>query len=638
MSPKFRAAALLAILALGVTSPAATQASRLTENGVPRYSIEDFMATTVFWGTSFSPDGRRVLVSSNQSGVYNAYAISLDGSDPEPLSRSTDNSVFSVSYFPRDDRILYTSDRGGNELDHLYVRASDGRITDLTPGDSLKAQFIGWAADDRSFYLSTNERDSRFFDVYEMTVDGYRRSLVFQNDSGFDLTLVSPNRRYLALQKVHTTRDSDVMLYDRRTSRYQNLTDREGVVQNQPAEFTPDGRGLLVITDEGTEFAYLTRIDLATGRRQVVFRPDWDVTFANLSRGRRYVIAGVNADARTELRLFDAKTLKPVILPQLPVGDLSSVAFAPGDARFAFYVSDGRTPKDLFVVDLPGGRPRRLTHSLSPKIDPAHLVNPEVVRFKSYDSLLVPGLLYRPHGASAEAKVPALVRVHGGPGDQARVGYRALTQFLVNHGYAVFDINNRGSSGYGKTFFAMDDRRHGEADLGDVVASKEMLIGSGYVDPSRIGIMGGSYGGFMVLAALAFHPDSFAAGVDIFGVANWVRTLESVPPYWESFRKALYAELGDPKVDRERLERISPLRHASKIRNPLIVLQGANDPRVLRVESDEIVAAVKKNGVPTEYIVFPDEGHGFEKKENEIRGYRAVLEFLDRYLKGRPTS
>ncbi|HEY3012767.1 MAG TPA: alpha/beta fold hydrolase [Gemmatimonadales bacterium] len=281
---------------------------------------------------------------------------------------------------------------------------------------------------------------------------------------------------------------------------------------------------------------------------------------------------------------------------------------------------------------------RRLTHSLNPKIDPADLVEPEVVRFKSYDSLSVPGLQYRPHGASATAKVPALVMVHGGPGDQARAGYRALTQFLVNHGYAVFDINNRGSSGYGKTFFALDDRKHGEADLGDVVASKGMLIRTGFVDPDRIGIIGGSYGGFMVLAALAFRPDTFAVGVDLFGVANWLRTLESIPPYWESFRKALYVEMGDPKVDRERLKRISPLRHASNIRNPLIVLQGANDPRVLKVESDEIVAAVKKNGMPTEYIVFPDEGHGFIKKDNEIRGYQAVLEFLDRYLKGRPTS
>jgi dipeptidyl aminopeptidase/acylaminoacyl peptidase len=261
-------------------------------------------------------------------------------------------------------------------------------------------------------------------------------------------------------------------------------------------------------------------------------------------------------------------------------------------------------------------------------------VDAEVVRFKSYDGVTVPGLLYRPHGATAGRRVPALVMVHGGPGGQARITYKGMLQYLVNHGYAVYDINNRGSSGYGKTFYAMDDRRHGEADLGDVVASKRMLAATGYVDPDRIGIIGGSYGGYMVLAALAFKPEEFSVGVDIFGVANWLRTLENIPPWWESFREALYTEMGDPKTDRERLTRISPLFHAANIRRPLIVLQGANDPRVLKVESDEIVAAVRKNGVPVEYVVFPDEGHGFLKKENELRGYRAILDFLDTHLKG----
>ena len=223
--------------------------------------------------------------------------------------------------------------------------------------------------------------------------------------------------------------------------------------------------------------------------------------------------------------------------------------------------------------------------------------------------------------------------VHGGPGGQAQVGYFALTQALVNHGYVVYDINNRGSSGYGKTFFAMDDKKHGEADLGDVVASKQLLIDTGYVEADRIGIIGGSYGGYMVLAALTLRPEAFSVGVDLFGISNWVRTLESVPPWWASFKDALYAEMGDPKTDGERLRRISPLFNASKIKVPLMVLQGANDPRVLQVESDEIVAAAKKNGVPVEYIVFADEGHGFVKKDNEIKGYTAILQFLDAHLR-----
>jgi len=277
----------------------------------------------------------------------------------------------------------------------------------------------------------------------------------------------------------------------------------------------------------------------------------------------------------------------------------------------------------------------RLTDTLSRDIDPADLVESEVVRFPSFDGLTIPNILWRPHQAKPDAKVPALVWVHGGPGGQTRKGYAAVIQFLVNHGYVVLGINNRGSSGYGKTFYAADDRKHGREPLWDCVEAKRYLASLPYVDPARVGIIGGSYGGYMVLAALAFRPAVFDVGVDIFGVANWLRTLQNIPPWWEAQRKALYDELGDPETDVELLRAASPVFHAARIRRPLLVLQGANDPRVVKAESDDIVAAVKKNGVPVEYIVFPDEGHGFTKKKNQIAGYGAVLRFLDQHLKAK---
>jgi dipeptidyl aminopeptidase/acylaminoacyl peptidase len=230
--------------------------------------------------------------------------------------------------------------------------------------------------------------------------------------------------------------------------------------------------------------------------------------------------------------------------------------------------------------------------------------------------------------------VPGLVWVHGGPGGQSRVGYSGFIQYLVNHGYAVYAINNRGSSGYGKTFYTMDDRKHGSADLDDCVASKAMLAGTGWVDGGRIGIVGGSYGGYMVLAALTFRPREFAVGVDMYGVSNWLRTLQSIPAWWGPARESLYKELGDPGKDADYLRRISPLFHADRIERPLIVLQGENDPRVLKSESDEIVEAVRKKGVPVEYHLFPNEGHGFTRKETQEKAYQTTLEFLDKYLKG----
>jgi dipeptidyl aminopeptidase/acylaminoacyl peptidase len=601
---------------------------------VPRYTIEDFMATVRIGGASFSPDGQKILFHSNQSGVFNLYEIPVEGGTPRQLTHSTDNAVFSIGYFPEDERLLYSSDAGGNELSHLFVREGDGSVRDLTPGEEVRASFNGWAHDGRSFFVSTNERDARFMDLYEYSVDGYTRTPVFQNDGGFFLGPVSRDKRYLALVKPRTTSDSDVYLYDRHTRESKNVTAHTGNVSNNPAGFTPDGRALLLTTDEGHEFAHLVRYDLATGQKTTVLKPEWDVWGASFSRNGRYLVVSINNDARTELRLFEAATMRPVALPPMGDANITGVLFSRDESRMAFYVNDSRTPSDLFIAPV-GGEPRRLTRSLNPRIDREHLVDAQVVRFNSYDGVEIPGILYRPHGASAANRAPALVMVHGGPGGQARVGYNALIQYLVNHGYVVYDINNRGSSGYGKTFYAMDDRQHGEADLDDVVASKQMLIDLGYVDPNRIGIIGGSYGGYMVAAALAFRPDVFDVGVNIYGVTNWLRTLQSIPPWWEAQREALYAELGDPEVDEERLRRISPLFHAHNIRRPMIVLQGANDPRVLQVESDEIVEAVRRNNVPVEYVVFPDEGHGFSKRENEIRGYKAILDFLEKHLKGK---
>jgi len=230
--------------------------------------------------------------------------------------------------------------------------------------------------------------------------------------------------------------------------------------------------------------------------------------------------------------------------------------------------------------------------------------------------------------------VPALVWVHGGPGGQSRAGYSAAIQHLVNHGYAVYAANNRGSSGYGKTFYHLDDRRHGEEDLRDIVAAGDWLREQDWVRDDAVGVIGGSYGGYITAAALTFHPEAFDVGINIFGVTNWVRTLESIPPWWASFREALYDEMGDPATDAERHRAISPLFHADNIVRPMLVIQGANDPRVLQVESDELVEAARANGATVEYVIFPDEGHGFLRRENRITASNAYVDFLDTYLSG----
>jgi dipeptidyl aminopeptidase/acylaminoacyl peptidase len=575
-------------------------------------------------------------VTSNETGVFNAYAIPTAGGAAQPLTNSTTDAVFAISYFPHDERILYSKDQGGNELAHLYLRNADGTTRDLTPGTKHQANFAGWAGDDKSFFVSSNERDPKYFDLYEVTIDGLKRAMVFRNDSGLDVGAISRDKRYLALTKPRTTNDQDIILYDTQSKTLKNITQHTGNVSNSPADFSLDNGKLLFVSDSGREFASLRAYDIASGQKSTVYEQRWDVAFAAYSKGGKYLVVGVNEDSKAATRLLDAKTLQPVTLPGLPDGLVRGVSISPNDSALTFYATDGSVPRELYVAAI-GQVPKRITDALAPGLKRDEMVVPQIVRFKSYDSLAIPGVLYTPHQAAPNAKAPALVLVHGGPGGQAQVGYSPLVQSLVNHGYVVFDINNRGSSGYGKTFYAMDDRKHGEADLGDVVASKRMLIETGYVDSAKIGIIGGSYGGYMTLAALTLQPDAFKVGVDLFGPANWIRTLQNIPPWWTSFKEALYAEMGDPNTDSVRLRRISPLFNADKIKVPLMVLQGKNDPRVLQRESDEIVAAVKKRGVPVEYVVFPDEGHGFVKKDNEITGYTKVIQFLDTYLKGTST-
>jgi dipeptidyl aminopeptidase/acylaminoacyl peptidase len=635
--------ALAATVLAGCGSSPATKPEAAAAQPAQQYDARAFFTTTTFGlagGHAWSPDDRQLLVQSDETGIFNVYALDLASGQRQALTTSAKDSTYAVSWFPDDGRVLFTADQGGNELDHLYVRELSGETRDLTPGEKTKATFAGWSADRQSFFVLTNERDPEAFDLYRYSARDYARTMVFRNDDALEIEAVSRDGRYVVMTKARTSADSDLYLLDTRPAgaKPQLITPHTGNISHGAYGFTHDSKQLVYSTDEHGEFTQAWTYDVADGRKAPLIAASWDVSFVSFSESGRYRISGTNDDARTVVRILDRDTGKEITLPGLPPGDLSQVQFSRDEKRVALRVSSDTSPADVYVVDLATGQSSRLTHALNPAIRESDLVATEVVRYKSFDGLEIPSILYRPKGASATNRVPALVWVHGGPGGQSRTGYSAAIQHLVNHGYAVLAANNRGSSGYGKTFFHMDDKRHGEVDLDDIVYARKYLASLDWVDGERIGIIGGSYGGYMVGAALAFRPDEFDVGINIFGVMNWVRTLESIPPWWASFRESLYDEMGDPATDAERHRRISPLFHAANIRKPLLVVQGANDPRVLQVESDEIVAAVRANGVPVEYVLFPDEGHGFTKRENRIRASDAYVKFLDQYLKGAPAA
>ena len=608
-----------------------------------QYTIEQFMDTEQIFGSSFSPDESKILFTCKKTGIYNSYTIPVSGGEIEQMTSSEADYAIAMSYFPDDERFLFRSDKGGNEITHIYLRDTDGSVTDLTPDSTAKAQFYGWAQDDKSLFLTSNKRDPRFFDLYEMSIgtteetsEGniFTSKLVFENNE-FALGGISSNKRYLALVKPITTNNNEMYLYDLESGESVHLSEHEGLATFSPQYFSSDDSKLFYTTNMDDEFSYLVGYDIQSGEWEVVEKTDWDIVFAGRSKNEKYRYVGINADAKTEIRIYNNETSAQIQLPRMPSGEITSINISPQENLMAFYVNSSVSPSNLFVYDFSKEEYIKLSNTLSPNIDSKDLVQGEVIRFASFDGLEIPALLYKPKDIKEGELRPAILDIHGGPGGQRRLNYQHRVQYLVNHGYVVLSVNNRGSSGYGKSFNAADDKKHGDVDLKDCVWSKKYLEATGYVDSEKIGIMGGSYGGYMVMAALTFTPEEFAVGVNYFGVTNWLRTLKSIPPWWESFKEALYSELGNPYEDSVALYNKSPLFHGDKITKPLIVLQGANDPRVLQIESDEIVEAARNNNVPVEYVIFDDEGHGFLKKENQITASKSVLSFLDKYLWGK---
>ena len=582
--------------------------------------------TPAISGLSISPDGSKALVSIDADGVPNAWALPLAGGAPVQLTREK-RPVWVVGYFPKDERFVYRSGPVGDE-DHLFVRERDGKAVELTPG--RRSRFLGWSGDDRSMRIEVLNAGTQARDLLRVAVDGYAQTRIDRSNSTVSrLARVSPDERYLAYAESYGDLVRNVRVRDQQTGKDRILEAGEGFNVKLAVDFTRDGKGLLVLSDEDAEFRSLIRLDLATGDRRTLVKKDWDLLDARESPdGRRLaVIAG--GDSRSTLELYDAATLKPLPLPEVPgLSEVSAVAFSPDGGTLVFTASGGALPPGVWAVDLgKPGAPRRLFGG-----EAGDWVAGEVRRFKSSDGFDIPGILYKPRQAAAGRKAAAVIWLHDGPSGQSRLGFDPLIQALVQRGYGVYAINHRGSTGYGKKFQALDDRRHGEGDLRDCVEAKAMLAAMGWVDPGRIAIGGVGFGGFLALDALAFQPQEFAAGVDLFGVADWRRVLDEDLPHTSTERTVLAEEMGYV-VDLQARERMTPRDKAGDIVRPLILVQGGKDTLAIPADAEAIAARMKAAKRPVELLALPEEGHGLALRESREKVYKAVGDFLDRALK-----
>jgi dipeptidyl aminopeptidase/acylaminoacyl peptidase len=583
----------------------------------------------------YSPDGTRLLFLSNITGVPQVWSQDLDGGWPRQLTY--DSERVSVVFQSGDGRIIFAMDDGGNEHDALFLMSPDGAtVTPLTSDPSSIHRPGPWSPDGRRVVYAVNDRDRRYFDLYLLDFTGGDTPeplLIHRSDHTNVPGCWTPDGRGIVIRRWDTPSNHDLLLLDLETGDLVHLTPHEGNVRYLDAGFSPDRRSLYVTTDNDRDFLTPARLDVETRSLDLLDETPWDAECLSLSpEGTRLAYAH-NVDGYSRLRVWDLIEGRHLPDPELEAGVIQAglaggaLSWSPDGERIAFTYHSPTRHMDVWTYAPRSGDLRRVTFSPDGAIPRDSYAVPETIRYESFDGLQIPALYYRPRGVAD--KLPVVVRVHGGPEGQSRPIFDAMTQYFVNRGYAVLLPNVRGSTGYGTVYSHLDDVRRRMDSVRDLAACVDWLIAHGDADPARIAVMGGSYGGFMTLAAVTNYPELWAAGVDIVGIANWRTFLENTGPFRRKHREAEYGNLEE---DGEFLDEISPIHKADAIRAPMIILHGANDPRVPVGESEQIVSILREREVPVVYHRYPDEGHGLVKLHNKVHGYTAIGEFLDTHV------
>ncbi len=605
-------------------------ANALTPN-TRRYTFEQFTAIRRYQPTlSFSSNGSEIAYVTNTSGQYNLWRQSSTGGYPHQLTTFDDQSVRRVAWSPDGQTILFTADRDGDEFHQLYRIPARGGwpepLTDAPQAQHYLSSVDAWSPDGRAVAYAGNDREPSDQDILVRDLDLPEPSRPLSGGGYYFADAWSPDGTHLTATDVTSTTNTEVHLIDLASGETRHLTPHEGEVMYLPGTWTTDGSGFYLLTDEGREFIGLAFFSIASGTHQWLETPHWDVEGVAASADGQYLAWTVNEDGSSKLYVRHLPTDTLMDLPELPRGVMSTLTAARGGDRLAFLLSRPDHPNEVYVLDLAKNALTQITHGFLGGIDPADLIAPEVIAFPSSDERDIPALLYRPVG---QGPFPVILAIHGGPEWQERPEYDGVYQYLLDRGIGIMAPNVRGSTGYGKSYQKLIHHDWGGGDLQDFEAAVTYLRALDSVDADRIGVYGGSYGGFAVLSCISRLPDYWAAAVDIVGPSNLVTTVETGPPTWRRLDNQL---IGDPETEREFLLSRSPVTYADQITTPLFVIQGANDPRVPKGESDQIVERLRARGVDVRYDVYEDEGHGFTKRENVLKEQRDTVEFFEGYL------
>jgi dipeptidyl aminopeptidase/acylaminoacyl peptidase len=583
---------------------------------------------------TFSSDEKLVAFQSDAGGRLDLWVKPLDGGPARQVTH-VEGFIGRFAFSPQGDVLAYEADVGGDELPHLFLTDSNGSAPRDVTADYPKGrrtQFIEWAPDGKTFLYLSNLRDEKLLDLYEYDLAAGRSQILWVASGALTLVAADREHRRFALSETLSDANTNLWLFERGEEQPVLLTPHKGDVIHAPQDFTADGR-LLYTSDEGGEFTGLYAMDLATKKSVALARPAWDVDWAADSLRHRFRGIQVNEDGTSRLSVQDLSSGKDVRLPTAPFrGGWSPSAFSPGERYLGVFLTSDAVPRTPYALDLTTGEAIKLDEPLPSSLQKRQMAVGDSVRIASFDNKPVPAFLFRPQGTP----VGAVILVHGGPTAQSRRVFSQFGQYLVSKRYAVLVPNVRGSTGYGKSWTRLDNKDLGGGPLKDVVACKWWLVANAAVPDDKVAVMGGSYGGYMALAAEAFAPDEFGANVDLFGVSDLKSLVESFPSYWSADATAIYQKFGDPKdpKDAQYQHDRSPLFFVDRMTRPLFVAQGDHDARVRKDQSDRIVEALRKKRVPVEYLVLENEGHGFSRTDSALRTYQAADSFLDRYLLG----
>lgn len=581
---------------------------------------------------TFSPDGRRIAFISDRSGAPQVWMVASEGGEPRQVTR-LDDQVRALEWSPDGQWLAFSVAPGGGLNEQIYLLDPDSQDPPrrITEGGEVNNQLAGWSG--RWLRFSANPKDPGSLDAYIYDSARGELSLVAVNPGIGALTDVSADGRRAIVQRVRSRGDSNLYLVDLSTRREQLFTPHTPPGTFDDGRFSPDGLTIYLASNQDSDRIGLARVAIGKDGpgpiQRIAEREDAELDDFEIDDQGKMAALVWNVGGRSELEMLDLASLQRKSGLPLPAEIVNGVEFSADGRSLLLTLTGSKLPSDVWVLGVASVKIRQVTRTPLDGVDLAALVAPELVTFPAHDGLQLSGWLYR----SGTAPGPVVISFHGGPEAQERPNFNATYQALLSRGIGVFAPNVRGSAGFGKRFVNLDNGALRVDGVKDIKSCVDFLVSRGIADPRRIGIMGGSYGGYMTMAGLTEYPDLFAAGADLFGIVNFETFFSHTQPWMAAISTIEY---GDPVEEKELLRQLSPLSKLERLKAPTLVLHGANDTNVPVVEAEQVVENLKKRGVPVEYVLFPDEGHGFRKAPNRIRSAVAIVRWFEQHLVKRP--